>query len=198
MKKLTTLLLAGIVLVSSGCGVNKDYVAEQISASEAKTNSELATLRDKTDGNAAEVAKLISLSNELSSKTDMAINKAKGFENYQIIWQGDITFDFDSYAINANSEQLLIDAGEKMEQVPGSVVEIAGHTDGTGSSNYNFMLGEQRAKSAQRYLSDRFGISLYRMFTVSYGKNKPMSASGENQAASKNRRVSLTIWGNLE
>ena len=198
MKFFTTLILAGLMLLSIGCGASKDYVAEQIIASEARTSSEMAALRDKTDGNAAEVARLLSLSDELSAKTDMAINKAKGFENYQILWQADINFDFDSYDINANAEQLLIEAGEKLEQVSGSIIEIAGHTDLTGSNKYNFMLGEQRAKSARRYLSDRFGISLYRMFTVSFGKNKPIATPGENQSAGMNRRVSLTVWGALE
>lgn len=190
----TLLLTLSIV----GCGVNKDYVAQQIQDSEARTNAEIGTLKDKTDGNAAEVAKLRDLANQIDSKADMAINNAKGFENYQIIWQGEINFDFDSYAITGAAEQILTEAGEKMEQNPGSVIEISGHTDRTGSSNYNLLLGQERAQSAKRFLSEKFGISLYRMFIISFGEEKPIAMPDETKSASKNRRAALTIWGPMQ
>ena len=196
MKKLFIAVLL-ISLMIIGCGVNKDYVAQQIQDSEARTKSEINTLSDKTDGNATEITKLRSLSNELSDKADMAINKAKGFENYQIIWQGEINYDFDSYEINATAEQILIEAGEQLEQKSGSLIEIAGHTDRTGAAKYNLMLGQQRSDAAKRFLSERFGISLYRMFIISFGESKPVALADENQASSRNRRVSLVIWGEL-
>lgn len=196
MRKLliVTLMLALFVV---GCGVNKDYVAQQISDSESRTQSQISAVTDKTDGNATEIAKLRSLAGEISDKADMAINKAKGFENYQIIWQGEINYDFDSYLINATAEQILIEAGEKLEQSQGSIIEIVGHADRTGNAKYNLMLGQQRADAAKRFLSDRFGISLYRMFVMSYGEQKPVALPDENQAASKNRRVKLAVWGEL-
>ena len=194
----TALILLGLaVLMIGGCGVNKDYVAQQISDSEARLSGEISGVRDKTDGNAAEIGKLRSLSDELSKKTDMAINEAKGFENYEIIWSGEINFNFDDFAITEVAEATLNDCGDKMEQYPGSVLEVSGYSDRTGAAKYNLMLGEQRANSAKRFLADRFGISLYRMFVVSYGEAKPVAMPDENNAASKNRRVVLKVWGTL-
>jgi outer membrane protein OmpA-like peptidoglycan-associated protein len=186
-----------LALFIAGCGVNKDYVQQQIKESEARTESKIASLRDKTDANAAEIAKLQSLAKQLSEKADMAINEAKGFENYQIIWSGEIYFDFDSYEINPTAADILNEAGRKLEENPGAVIEIAGHTDQTGSAKYNLMLGEKRADSAKRYLAENFGISLYRMFVISYGEDKPVALPDERNAASKNRRVTLKIWGRL-
>ncbi len=185
-----------MALMVSGCGVNKGYVQEQIKQSESRTGAQMATLRDKTDGNATQIQNLQSLATQLSDKTDMALNQAKGFETYQVIWSGEISYDFDSWDVNATAEQILMEAGEKMEEFPGSVVEFAGHTDRTGSAKYNAMLGEQRAKAGKTFLADRFGISLYRMFTVSFGENKPVAMPDERHAASKNRRVSIKIWAN--
>ncbi len=193
--KIFTIALLALTLMFVGCGVNKDYVAQQIQDSESRTAAEMGTLRDKTDGNASEITKLRSLASELDSKTDMAINKAKGFENYQVIWTGELNFDFDKSDVNGAAEQILSEAGDKMEQNPGSVVEIVGHTDKTGSTNYNLMLGQQRAESSKRFLSERFGIALYRMFVISHGENKPSADSGEMSSSSKNRRVTLTVWG---
>ena len=125
----------------------------------------------------------------------MAVNMAKGFEDYQTLWTGVINFAFDSYDINGEAEQILMECGDKMNEHPEAVVEIAGYTDATGTAKYNMMLGELRAESAKRFLTDRYGVSLYRMFTVSYGKTKPAVQSMEKQSAAKNRRVTLTVWG---
>ncbi|MEA3297772.1 MAG: OmpA family protein [candidate division Zixibacteria bacterium] len=184
-----------LALLVAGCGVNKGYVQEQITQSESRTNAQIATLTDQTDTNAGEITKLRSLATELSGKTNMAINKAKGFENYQILWSGEVNYDFDSWKVTEAAEQILFEAGEKMEVYPGSVIEITGHTDRTGSAKYNIMLGEKRANAVKRFLAERFGTSLYRMFVISYGRDKPVAMSDERQAASKNRRVTLKIWG---
>ena len=195
MKLCVTVMLLGLMVI--GCGVNKEYVADQIAQSEARTSGQIGTLSDKTDMNAAEVAKLKQLSQELASKTDMALNKAAGFENYQILWEGEINFDFDSYDINDVAAQILNEAGMKLEAHGGSVIEITGYTDKTGNAKYNLMLGEQRASAAKRYLADTYGISLYRMFVNSFGEEKPISMPDERNANSKNRRVKLVIWGQL-
>ncbi|MFQ5500531.1 MAG: OmpA family protein [Candidatus Zixiibacteriota bacterium] len=190
-------LLSVLMLALSGCGASKKYVNEAIATSEANTSSQISQLRDKTDGNAAEISKLRSLASELSDKTDMAISEAEGFENYQIIWEGTINFDFDGYEITATAEQVLMEAGEKLEQSSGSLVEIVGHADRTGNRGYNLMLGEKRANATKRFLAERFGISLYRMFVLSQGEEKPVAMPDERNAASKNRRVTLKIWGQL-
>lgn len=188
-------ILLGVLAV--GCGVNKEYVEEQIAASESRLDAKIGAVSDKTDGNAAEIAKLRQLGEELSQKTDMAINQAAGFENYQVIWEGEINFDYDSYEVDDVAGQILNEAGLKMESNPKSVIEIAGHTDQSGSNKYNLLLGEKRAEAAKRFLSERFGISLYRMFTISYGEDKPVALPDQQYANSKNRRVNLRVWGVL-
>ena len=195
--KRTLIVIVGLALLATGCGVNKAFVEEQINQSEARTDARLSTLKDQTDGNATEIARLQSLSRELSDKTGLASNEAKGYENYQIIWSGEIKFDFDSYEITDVAAATLDEAGQTMEQHPGSVIEIAGHTDRTGNSSYNLMLGEKRAGAAKRYLFERFGVSLYRLFIISHGEDKPVAMPDERQAASQNRRVIMKVWGQL-
>jgi outer membrane protein OmpA-like peptidoglycan-associated protein len=189
------ILLAGAALVS-GCA-SKGYVEEQIRASESRTSAQLTDVSGKATTMEADIEQLKALSRELSSKTDMAINQAKGFENYQIIWEGEVNFDFDSYDIKPVAEQTLMEAGQKLEQNRRSLVELVGHTDQTGTNKYNLMLGERRAESVKRFLADKFGISLYRMFTLSYGKEKPLEMPDQANASAKNRRVKIRVWGEL-
>ena len=191
-----SLLLVG--LMAAGCGVNKDYVAAEIAASEARTTADVGELRDKADLNATQITALQGLATELGEKADLAINKASGFENYEIIWSGEINFAFDSYDVDDVAASILDEAGMKLEQVPHSLIEIVGHTDPTGAAKYNILLGEKRANAAKRYLANKFGTSLYRMFIVSQGEEKPVAAMDERNASSRNRRVKLSIWGSLQ
>jgi len=192
MKRVTLLVVGLLLFALVGCGVNKDYVDQQIKESEARTSTKMAKMQAD---NETEIQKLRDLAAKLSSKTDMAINKASGFENYQINWTGEINFDVDSYEINDAAAAILSDAGEKLEQNPSAIIEMAGHSDRTGKARYNLMLGEKRADAAKRFLADRFGTSLYRMFTISYGSERPVAMPDERGAAGKNRRVTLKIWG---
>ena len=197
MKTFTVSMLL-LALMIGGCGASKEYVSMQVQESEARSNAQIDALSDKTNANAAELQKLQSLAVQLSEKTDMAINKAAGFETYQVIWSATVNFDFDSFGLTPAAEEILLEGCEKMSATPGSVIEIAGHSDKTGSANYNLLLGEKRAGSCKLYMADHCGVSLYRLFVVSYGENKPIAMADEMSSASKNRRVTLKVWGQLE
>ena len=185
-------VIVASLLLLAGCGVKKDYVSQQIAESEARTGAKIGEVDQKT---AADLERLQQLANEMGKKADLALNKASGFENYQVIWSGEINFAFDSWEIDKVAEQILNEAGQKMQSVANSLLEVAGHTDQTGATQYNFTLGERRADAAKLYLNDHFGVSLYRMFTISYGKSKPIAMPDEAQSGAKNRRVTLKIWG---
>lgn len=195
MKGIQLVLIAVLVVALVGCGVKQSYVDEQIQASESRMNTKINNVQSDTE---QEIAKLRDLADKLSSRVDMAVNEAKGFENYQVIWSGEINFEFDSWDVTDAAAMVLNEAGEVLEQNPGSLIEIAGHTDRTGNAKYNLMLGEKRAAAAKRYLADRFGTSLYRMFIISHGEERPVAMPDERGSATKNRRVSLKIWGNIQ
>jgi outer membrane protein OmpA-like peptidoglycan-associated protein len=191
----TVFAIVVIALLAAGCGVNQDYVNQQVADSEGRTNTKLSDLSDRTEATEAELNNLKSLASQLSDKTDLAINKAKGFESYQVLWTGEVNFDYDSYVITDIAAGIVSEAGSKLESVGGSIIEIVGHTDATGSQSYNYLLAEKRSHSVKRFLSERFGISLYRMFVVGMGEDKPVALPDERNANARNRRVVLTIWG---
>ncbi|HVP06430.1 MAG TPA: OmpA family protein [Candidatus Acidoferrum sp.] len=193
MKKIMLLSVLVSVFLTA-CGVKKDYVNQQIADSEARSNSRITEVSTKVDTTAAEVARLDKLSLELSRKTDMAINQAAGFENYQVIWSGEISFGFDKADLDGVAQQILDEAGQKMTDTKHSIVEIAGHTDQIGPKTYNYTLGQRRADAAKRYLALKHGIGLYRMFVISYGKDQPVAAPKEGGGNAKNRRVVVKVW----
>lgn len=194
--RLTLFLLLAASLLIAGCS-SKGYVDEQMAAMQAKMDADMSEVKSQMAMNADEIKNLQALNAELSEKTDMALNQAKGFENYQIIWEGFINFDFDSYELTQIAKDQLESCGQKMVDYPRSLLEIAGHTDRTGSASYNFMLGMKRSESVKKYMTDQFGVALYRLFTVSHGKTKPVAMPDEKNANSKNRRVVVKLWGEL-
>lgn len=191
------IILLSVIVLVAGCGASKNYVDEQIRNSEARTSAQLGDVEGKASATSLDLQKLQALQNDLEAKADMALNQSQGFENYRIIWEGEVNFDFDSDQITSAAEQTLMDAGQKLETSSESLVELVGHTDNTGSNAYNLALGERRSESVRRFLADRFGISLYRMFTLSYGEDKAAAMSDEPNSASRNRRVTVRVWGEL-
>ena len=191
------IILLSVIVLVAGCGASKNYVDDQIRNSEARTSAQLGDVEGKASATSLDLQKLQALQNDLEAKADMALNQSQGFENYQIIWEGEVNFDFDSDQITSAAEQTLMDAGQKLETSSESLVELVGHTDNTGSNAYNLALGERRSESVRRFLADRFGISLYRMFTLSYGEDKAAAMSDEPNSASRNRRVTVRVWGEL-
>ncbi len=187
-------LIGGLLV--AGCA-SKGYVDQRIAEVQAEMQAEMNTVKAQTALNADEIKRMQALTAELSDKADMALNEAKGFENYQVIWEGVVNFNFDSHELTQISRDYLEELGQKMIDYPRSLLEMTGHTDKTGPADYNLMLGKARAEAVQRYLVDQYGIALYRMFIVSQGENRPVAMGDERDANAKNRRVVLKLWGRL-
>jgi peptidoglycan-associated lipoprotein len=71
-------------------------------------------------------------------------------------------------------------------------VQIEGHCDERGSTEYNLALGQRRADSAMQYLVS-LGISANRLSTISFGKEKSLDSDHSESAWSKNRRAHFVL-----
>jgi peptidoglycan-associated lipoprotein len=98
-----------------------------------------------------------------------------------------IYFDFDSFQIQDASKSTLQRVAEYLNKNPQAAVTIAGHTDERGTTEYNLMLGDQRAKAAHDYLV-RLGIDPVRIKTISFGEERPAVPGEGEDSWSKNRR----------
>jgi len=75
---------------------------------------------------------------------------------------------------------------------PNVMVRIEGHCDERGTIEYNLSLGEKRAASAKKYMTD-MGIDAGRIQTISYGKERPAVTGSNESAWAKNRRDEFKI-----
>ena len=99
-----------------------------------------------------------------------------------------VQFEFDSSVILPQAREQLdaIAAGIKLLP-PGRSVVIEGHTDATGSEDYNQQLSRRRAAAVKQYLSQRHGIAPQRLRDVGLGMSQPIE--GIDPLAPENRRV---------
>ncbi|MEI8355442.1 MAG: peptidoglycan-associated lipoprotein Pal [Deltaproteobacteria bacterium] len=102
-----------------------------------------------------------------------------------------VYFGFDKYVLTADASDVLKKNADAIKKIT-SKVQIQGNCDERGSAEYNLALGENRAKTAQKYLIT-LGVPADRLSVISFGKEKPLD-TGHNEAAwAKNRRDDLVI-----
>ncbi len=99
-----------------------------------------------------------------------------------------IHFDFDKSFIREDAKPKLQAVADYMKKNPDAKVQVEGHCDERGTSEYNFALGERRANSAKKYLAG-LGVDAARLSTISYGEERPSCMEHNEDCWAKNRRA---------
>ena len=113
-------------------------------------------------------------------------------DNLTLDMPGNVTFAFDSAALNPQFNSVLDKVAQTLTEFDQTVIQIAGHTDSTGTHAYNMKLSEQRASSVKSYLAGR-GVPAKRMQTVGAGPDHPIADNSTEAGRAENRRVEITI-----
>ena len=101
-----------------------------------------------------------------------------------------IYFDFDKSFIREDAKPALQKVAEYMKANKAAKIQVQGNCDERGTSEYNMALGDRRAASAKKYLAG-LGVDGTRIYTLSYGKEKPLCAEHTEDCWQKNRRGDL-------
>jgi peptidoglycan-associated lipoprotein len=104
----------------------------------------------------------------------------------------DIFFGYDSWTISDDQRQALNRDADWMKSNSGAIVKVEGHCDERGTSAYNLVLGEKRAKAVRNYLVE-LGVSANRLSVVSYGKERPSCLEHAESCYQQNRRGHLVV-----
>ena len=104
----------------------------------------------------------------------------------------DIHFDFDKYDIRPEDASILKENAALLMKYPKVKIQIEGHCDERGTTEYNLALGQRRANSTKDYLVSH-GIPGDRISTISYGKERPLDPGHNEDAWAKNRRAQAVI-----
>jgi peptidoglycan-associated lipoprotein len=104
----------------------------------------------------------------------------------------DVFFAYDSFSITDEGRHALAGDAEWARSNPNAQLKIEGHCDERGTSAYNLVLGEKRAKAVRNYLVE-LGVTPTYLSVVSYGKERPFCTEHTESCYSQNRRGHLVV-----
>lgn len=120
---------------------------------------------------------------------DVALNPIK---TGQKIILRNIFYETDSYVLIEKSVVELTKLIDFLNHNPRLKIEISGHTDNIGTSDYNLVLSNNRAKSVFDYLIKN-GIKPERLSYKGYGESQAISSNETEEGRADNRRTEIKI-----
>jgi outer membrane protein OmpA-like peptidoglycan-associated protein len=103
-----------------------------------------------------------------------------------------ILFDTDSAAIRAGLQADLRAMARNLQEYRNSTVDVIGHTDNTGSAEYNQDLSARRASAVAGVLLEA-GVDPARVRSFGRGENEPVATNLTPEGRQQNRRVEIII-----
>ncbi|MBO5739482.1 MAG: OmpA family protein [Alphaproteobacteria bacterium] len=116
-------------------------------------------------------------------------------DSIRLIMPGNITFKTDSADINSSFYSVLNSVAKVLNKYSNSTVMVSGHTDSTGSTEYNLNLSRERANSVASYLQGQ-GVKSSRFEVLGLGSSNPIASNDNANGRAQNRRVEIKIIPN--
>ena len=116
-------------------------------------------------------------------------------DSIRLIMPGNITFKTDSADINSSFYPVLNSVARVLNKYSNSTVMVSGHTDSTGSADYNLKLSRERAGSVAAYLQGQ-GVKQSRFEVMGLGSSNPIASNSTVDGRALNRRVEIKIIPN--
>ena len=190
MKRTTVVVLVLILVLSVfafyGCPKSADVSSAPETQPQvddaAKAAAEKKAAEDAAAAKAAADAAAARAAAEEAAAKERAAKEAAGLKT--------IYFDFDKSFVRDDAKAIMKANAAWLKANPKAKVRIEGNCDERGTIEYNQALGQRRAASAKKYLTD-LGISGKRISLISYGKEKPVCKEATEDCWQQNRRADL-------
>jgi outer membrane protein OmpA-like peptidoglycan-associated protein len=132
---------------------------------------------------------------DLSNRLQGALSEVADTQNTargMVVSLPDILFDTNEATLKNEAKIVIAKLAGILLIMPELNLRIEGHTDSTGSAEYNQILSERRAASVRDFLAGQ-GINSQRMVSIGYGLTRPVGDNATAQGRAKNRRVEIVI-----
>jgi len=187
------ILCIGLVLM--GCP-KKTVVKDEPSAKAevAKMEAERVAKEKEMEAKEKEATRLKEEQAKREFERSLVAKRTPGIEGevFESSLLKPIFFDFDKYDIRPADTEILKGNSALLKKFPNVKIQIEGHCDERGTNEYNLALGERRANSTKKYLTS-LGVTADRVSTISYGEEKALDPSHNEEAWTKNRRANFLI-----
>jgi outer membrane protein OmpA-like peptidoglycan-associated protein len=133
----------------------------------------------------------------VDTRTELALKNLENLRLEQHLVLGEqegTNFGPDSARLTPQAQRVIDDFMQVLPETDNVIFLVAGHTDTTGSEDYNYSLGQKRAASVAHYLIEAKGIHPMRVTAVSFGERTPLTDNATEEGRFRNRRVEIQVY----
>ena len=120
------------------------------------------------------------------------VSVTRSGDNIILNMPGNVTFATNSSDISSSFYPVLDSVALVINEFEKTYVDVVGHTDSTGSADYNQRLSERRAQSVADYLQSRQVLS-QRLLVRGMGAGSPIASNDTPEGRQQNRRVEIVL-----
>jgi outer membrane protein OmpA-like peptidoglycan-associated protein len=194
-------ILRGLIVEVEGKGDNQgQLVADKIRFNESDmraaitSDTRVSPVEANQERMAGQMDELYAVAAEARAEVAAVNERVSALDDYDVKETVAVTFRTNSAVLSPEARQQLDALAAKTVNARNFMIEVAGHTDSTGSETKNFRLSQQRAEAVVQYLAVQHKIPLRRFVTpMGYGKTEFVAENSTAAGRQQNRRVEVKM-----
>ena len=194
-------ILRGLIVEVEGRGDSQgQLVADKIRFDESDmraaitSDTRVTPVEENQQRMAGQMDELYAVAAEARNEATHANERINQLDEVDVQETVAVTFRVNSAVLSPEAKQLLDDFAAKAATAKAYTIEVAGHTDSTGSEAKNFRLSRARADAVVQYLAVNHKIPLRRFVTpMGYGKTEAVADNTTAEGRQQNRRVEVKM-----
>jgi outer membrane protein OmpA-like peptidoglycan-associated protein len=194
-------ILRGLIVEVEGRGdAQGQLVADKIRFNESDmraaitSDTRVSPVEANMERVAGQMDELYAVAAEARAEVKAVNERVSSLDDYDVQETASVTFRTNSAVLSPEAKSQLDALAAKATNARAYMIEVAGHTDSTGSDAKNFRLSQQRAEAVVQYLAVQHKIPLRRFVTpMGYGKTEAVADNSTREGRSQNRRVDVKM-----
>ncbi len=194
-------ILRGLIVEVEGRGDTQgQLVADKIRFNESDmraaitSDTRVSPVEENQKAMSGQMDELYAIAAEARQQVAAVNERVSALDDYEMQANVAVTFRVNSAVLTPEAKQQLDDFATKAEGAKAYMIEVAGHTDSTGSETRNMRLSRERADAVVQYLAVYHKIPLRRFVTpMGYGKTEAVADNNTSNGRAQNRRVEVKM-----
>ena len=194
-------ILRGLIVEVEGKGdAQGQLVADKIRFNESDmraaitSDTRVSPVEANMERVAGQMDELYAVAAEARAEVKKVDERVSALDDYDVQETVSVNFRTNSAVLSPEAKATLDGLAAKATTARAYMIEVAGHTDSTGSDAKNFNLSRQRADAVVQYLAVQHKIPLRRFVTpMGYGKTDAVADNTTREGRSQNRRVDVKM-----
>ncbi|MEP6920315.1 MAG: OmpA family protein [bacterium] len=194
-------IIRGLIVEVEGRGDEQgQLVADKVRFNESDMRAAITTdtrvnpVEENQQRMAGQMDELYAVAAEARNEANTANERISALDDYDVQESVAVNFRVNSAVLSPEARRQLDDLATKAMTAKGYMIEVAGHTDSTGSEAKNFRLSRDRADAVVQYLAVNHKIPLRRFVSpMGYGKTESVADNSTAAGRAQNRRVEVKM-----